>query len=177
MKAHARGFTLLEAMVVVAIIAIVLALGVPSYQVWTQNLQIRTAAESIVAGMQIAKNEAIRRNLNVTFTMDTVPGTGWKVNMADDVEGTPLTARSGDEGSRNVDATVLPDGAFRITFNGLGRIATNLDRSDPMTQIDLDNQMIADPLARRKLRILIPTGGGVRMCDKQVIAPDSRACP
>jgi type IV fimbrial biogenesis protein FimT len=177
MNARARGFTLLEAMVVVAIIAIVLALGVPSYQVWIQNLQIRTAAEAIVAGLQVAKNEAIRRNQNVTLTMDTVPGTGWKINMADDVEGTPLSARSGDEGSRNVDATILPDGAFRITFNGLGRIATNVDRSDPMVTIDLDNQQIANPTDRRKLRIVIPTGGGVRMCDKQVVAPDSRACP
>jgi type IV fimbrial biogenesis protein FimT len=177
MNARARGFTLLEAMIVVAVMAILLALGVPSYQVWIQNLQIRTAAESIVAGMALAKNEAIRRNLNVTLTMDTVPGTGWKINMADDVDGAPLQARSGDEGSRNVDATVLPDGAFRVTFNGLGRIATNVDRSDPMTQIDLDNQMIADPTARRKLRIVIPTGGGVRLCDKQVVAPDSRACP
>jgi type IV fimbrial biogenesis protein FimT len=177
MNARTRGFSLLEVMVVVAILGIVLAIGVPSYQTWIQNLQIRTAAESVVGALQVAKNEAIRRNLNVTVTMDAVPGTGWKINMADDVDGTPLQKRSGDEGSRNVDVAVAPDGAFRVTFNGLGRIAPNVDRSDPLTQLDFDNQTISDVTARRKLRVLIPTGGGVRMCDPQVVATDPRACP
>jgi type IV fimbrial biogenesis protein FimT len=176
MNARARGFSLLEVMVVVAIMGVVLAIGVPSYQTWIQNLQIRAAAESVVAGLQVAKNESIRRNMNVTLTMEALPGTGWKINLSDDVDGTPLQRRSGDEGSRNVDTVVTPDGAFRVTFNGLGRIAPNVDRSDPLTQLDFDNQTISDTTARRRLRVLIPTGGGVRMCDPQVSAPDPRAC-
>jgi len=39
---------------------------VPQLFTNTQNLQIRSAAEQIAAGMHIAKNEAIRRNAQIT---------------------------------------------------------------------------------------------------------------
>lgn len=174
-----RGFSLLEVMVVVVVIGIVLALGVPSFQIWTQNLQIRTAAEAIVAGLQITKNEAIRRNVNVAFTMDTVGGkqTYWRMNLESDVDGTPLQSRDSDEGSRNVTATLSPDSSFRVTFNGLGRVNKNIDGSEPLAQVDLDNPEIPTAADRRKLRIIIPTGGAVRMCDLQVPVGDTRACP
>jgi type IV fimbrial biogenesis protein FimT len=72
---------------------------------------------------------------------------------------------------------MLPDGAFRVTFSGLGRVTANQDKSEPVAQIDLDNLKITNPSDRRLLRIVIPPGGAVRLCDKQVALPDPRACP
>jgi type IV fimbrial biogenesis protein FimT len=179
MKARARGFSIIEMLIVIGVMAMLLAIGVPSFQNWLQNLQIRTAAESIVSGLQIAKNEAIRRNVNVTYTMELTTGsTNWKINTADNADlDPPLQQRAAEEGSTNVTAALLPDGAFRVTFSGLGRVTSNLDRSDPLAQIDLDNLKITNPSDRRLLRIVIPPGGAVRLCDKQVLAPDPRACP
>jgi type IV fimbrial biogenesis protein FimT len=177
MKA-ARGFSIIEMMIVIGVMALLLAIGVPSFQNWLQNLQIRTAAESIVSGLQIAKNEAIRRNVNVTYTMELTGSTNWKINLADNADGDPpLQARAGEEGSTNVSATLLPDGAFRVTFSGLGRVTNNQDKTEPVAQIDLDNVKITNPSDRRLLRIVIPPGGAVRLCDKQVALPDPRACP
>ena len=177
MKRRARGFSVLEVMVVVAIIGILLSMGVPSFFTYTQNLQIRSAAEQITAGMNIAKNEAIRRNVTVQFALDT--GTAWRINLASDANGIPLQTRNANEGSVNVTRDVLPDQAYAITFNGMGRVSpTNADDSLAMTQIDLDNPMIANVVDRRKLRIVIPVGGAVRLCDPQVlVTTDPRICP
>ena len=55
---------------------------------------------------------------------------------------------------------------------------TNADDSLAMTQIDLDNPMIANAVDRRKLRVVIPVGGAVRLCDPQVlVTTDPRICP
>jgi type IV fimbrial biogenesis protein FimT len=174
-----RGFSILEVMIVVTVIGVVLTIGVPSFQTWLQNLQIRTGSEAIMSGLQITKNEAVRRNVNVVLTMDTTPGsqTGWRMNLESDVDGTPLQMRDGAEGSGNATAVLSPDGAFRVTFNGLGRVGKNIDGSDPLTQIDIDNPSIVNPVDRRKLRILITSGGGVRMCDPLAPVGDNRACP
>jgi type IV fimbrial biogenesis protein FimT len=180
MKPLARGFSVLEVMVVVAIIGILLSLGVPSFFTYTQNLQIRSAAEQIAAGLHIAKNEAIRRNVTVQFALDqTNLGTSWRVNLASDPNGTPLQSRDANEGSVNVSRDVLPAATYAVTFNGMGRVSpTNADDSLAVARIDLDNQMIANAADRRKLRILIPVGGGVRVCDPLVTTlTDPRICP
>lgn len=175
MKPISRGFSILELMVVVVVIGVLTAVAVPSFQTYLQNLQIRSAAEAIVAGLQIAKSEAIRRNVNVLLTMDT--GTTWRITLVSD--GSLLQVRDSSEGSANVSSTLFPDGAYAVTFNGMGRIVLpeNADGSLALTQIDLDNPMIPVATDRRLLRIVIPPGGAVRMCDKQVVAPDPRACP
>lgn len=175
MKPLALGFSIIEMMVVITIIGMLLMIAVPSFQTYMQNLQIRSAAEAITAGLQIAKNEAIRRNVNVQLSMDT--GTGWTITLVSD--GSLLGQRDSKEGSPNVTATLSPNGSNAVTFNGMGRIVlpNNADGTAALTQIDLDNPVIPVSTDRRLLRIVIPPGGAVRMCDKQVVAPDPRACP
>jgi type IV fimbrial biogenesis protein FimT len=175
MKPLSRGFSIIEMMVVITITGILMMIVVPSFQTYLQNLQIRSAAEALVAGLQIAKNEAIRRNVNVQLGMGT--GTTWTITLVSD--GSLLQQRDSREGSPNVTSTLFPDGATAVTFNGMGRIVlpNNADGSAALTQIDLDNPVIPVATDRRLLRIVIPPGGAVRMCDKQVVAPDPRACP
>ena len=60
--ARQRGLTLIELMIGVVITGILLAMGVPSFASWLQSSQIRTAAGSILDGLQLAHAEAIRRN-------------------------------------------------------------------------------------------------------------------
>jgi type IV fimbrial biogenesis protein FimT len=176
MKRISRGFSVLEVMVVVAIIGVLLSVGVPSFFTYTQNLQIRSAAEQVTAGLAIAKNEAIRRNANVQFALDTA--TAWRINLAVDPDGVPLQKRDANEGSVNVTRTVTPNASYAVTFNGMGRVApANADDSLPMTQIDLDNPSISNAADRRKLRIVIPLGGAVRLCDPLVTGTDPRTCP
>lgn len=173
MKRLARGFSVLEVIVVVGIIGLLLSLGVPSFFTYTQNLQIRSAAEQVAAGLHIAKNEAIRRNAQIKLTIGT--GTGWTIT---DDAGNVLQKRDANEGSVNVTSDITPNGSTALTFNGMGRVVPlNDDATPAMTQIDLDNPSISNAADRRKLRIVIPVGGAVRMCDPLVTGTDPRTCP
>jgi type IV fimbrial biogenesis protein FimT len=172
MKRLARGFSVLEVIVVVGIIGLLLSLGVPSFFTYTQNMQIRSAAEQITAGLQIAKNEAIRRNALIQLALSN--NTGWTIT---DANGTVLQSRNANEGSVNVTTTITPGGTAAVTFNGMGRIVpTNDDGTVAITQINLTNLQISNAVDRRTLQIMIPVGGAVRMCDPLVSGTDPRTC-
>jgi len=64
-----RGFGLVEAMVTIAVLAILLAVAVPSFQQMIVNGRTRTIAESFRAGVDLARTEAMRRNLPVGFAV------------------------------------------------------------------------------------------------------------
>jgi type IV fimbrial biogenesis protein FimT len=171
------GMSLIEIMVAIAIIGILLAAAMPSYTTWIQNTQIRTASEAILNGVQTAKNEAIRRNTPMQIQLTALPATTWCVNPKSSPDQVPCTfMRPAAEGSPNATITITPGGADTVTFNALGRVETNADASASITQIDVDNLLIPVAADRRSLRIIIPTGGAIRMCDPKVAAGDPRTC-
>lgn len=67
MSGRLRGFSLIEAMVVIAILSVLLSLGAPAFASYVANVRLRAAAESFLAGIQTARAEAIRLNNNVQF--------------------------------------------------------------------------------------------------------------
>jgi type IV fimbrial biogenesis protein FimT len=98
------------------------------------------------------------------------------VNLFIDPDGTPLQSRAAEEGSANASITLVPAGADTVTFSALGRVVPNADASPSLTQVNVDNLLIAVVADRRNLRIDIPAGGALRMCDPKVAAGDPRAC-
>lgn len=170
------GISLIEVLITIAIVGIVIAMGVPAYGTWIQNTQIRTAADSILAGMQTARNEAIRRNAAVQFKLDGAGNTQWRVNFFSDPDTNPLQSRPAEEGSPNATIVVAPGGADTVTFSALGRVVPNADASPSITSVLVDNPTIAVVADRRTLQIVVPTGGAIRMCDPKVAAGDPRAC-
>lgn len=55
MRNRAKGFTLVELIVAVALFALLLTFAYPSYTSYIQNAQIRTAAESMINVLQLAR--------------------------------------------------------------------------------------------------------------------------
>ncbi|MFP5344533.1 MAG: GspH/FimT family pseudopilin, partial [Gammaproteobacteria bacterium] len=61
-----KGFTLVELMVSVAVLAILLAIGIPAFQSTLDKRRLTGAAEQLYADLQFARSEAIRQNKRVT---------------------------------------------------------------------------------------------------------------
>jgi len=62
-----RGFTLIELMITVAVVAIVLAIGVPSFQEMMRNNRAATHMNGIIGALNLARSEAIKRGRRVSL--------------------------------------------------------------------------------------------------------------
>jgi len=173
------GFTIIEVLFTVAVLGILVMMAMPTFGEWLQSQQLRAAAEASVNGLQLARAEAIRRNLPVQITFG-VPQTGWQI-----VEAPPnaafVQARQHEEGSPNAQFAATPGGATTITFTPLGGVTANPGGGATITRLDVTNPSggACQPTgAMRCLRIVVSAGGTVRMCDPHpsVVAPDPRAC-
>lgn len=169
-RTHLRGVTLIELMIGIVIVGLLLAFAAPSYTTWLNNSQIRTAAESILNGMQLTRAEAVRQNTNVQFSLTALPMSNWTVSAASTA--TVIQTRSGGEGSSTARIATLPTGATTVTFNGLGRVTTNADASVSLTGANVSSTVAS---ATRQLNILV-SGGMVRMCDPALPATNPQSC-
>ena len=198
-----RGFTIIELMITIAILGILLAIGLPSMGKMLQNGQIRTAAESAAAGLQFARNEAIRRNAPVRFQLtsdltaactQSSTGTSWVVSLAtpagacntapvDPSALTPaspaiLQKRSGTEGTPRATLAGTSGGAAAttITFNGVGRLA-GTGNIDTLNFAHVSETCEHASGTMRCLRLIVSTGGTIKMCDPKVTdTTDPRYC-
>jgi type IV fimbrial biogenesis protein FimT len=68
----ARGLTLIEIAVVLVILGLMLMAAMPSLGAWIRNTQVRNTASSMLAGLSQARNEAIRRNVPIRFSLVTL---------------------------------------------------------------------------------------------------------
>lgn len=67
-KTHQAGFSLLEVMIVVAIIGIVSAIAMPSYLRWSARYELRQATSELQSSLLLARMSAKNRNAPVTAT-------------------------------------------------------------------------------------------------------------
>lgn len=199
-KPSQSGLTLVELAVVMAIVAVLAALAMPNFSIWLRNTEIRNSAESIANGLQKARNEAVRRNQLVSFSLVSLSddrvmdnscaldseGRSWVVSQASPVSlcGTApsdttapmiVETRAAGEGSRNVAVKALNAGggdANQISFNGLGQVA---NPADSIATVNVSDAAGASGM--RNLRIRVTNGGVVRMCDPAVTtSSDPRYC-
>lgn len=201
----ARGVTLIELAVALTVLGLLLMAVLPSVGVWMRNTQIRNTASSMMAGLHVARNEAIRRNAAIRFTVVRLTdsavmdnscnpsdaGVSWVVSVRDpstncDYPPTNIATDAGDPmivesnaggvGGRNVVVeSKLADGSA-----GANTVTFNgfgrVEDAAPIGFINVRNETAGNDY--RSLRIEISPGGSVRMCDLAVTATtDSRYCP
>ncbi len=172
MKSHSKfkqsGLTIIELMIGITILGVLASIALPSYQTFMLNTQIRTAAESILNGLQLARAEAVKRNTNVRFALTNA--SGWTVGCVTPVndlngDGVPdcpaiIQERLGTDGSRNVISANLPLAATTVTYNSFGAVGANAGGAAILSEVTLS----VPTGSNRRFRVVL-TGGSVRMCD------------
>lgn len=68
---HNGGFTLIEMMIVIAIIGIAASIGAPNLVLWFDNLSVKSAARDLYSAMQEARMIAVRQNAETAIVFDT----------------------------------------------------------------------------------------------------------
>jgi type IV fimbrial biogenesis protein FimT len=187
---RAAGFTLIELSVGLVILGLLMAFGAPAFNTFLQNAKLGTRAKSFYSGLQLARTEAIRRNLPVEFVLTDTPvdtanfenvaassaaGRNWLVRVQDSASAPYelLEAKSALEGGDMNNLQVLSS-ADGVVFNGAGGPADGAPQ-----QLDISNPAAgacapAGPL--RCWRVRVTAGGQIRLCDPLAGAGDSRAC-
>ncbi|HEY5579745.1 MAG TPA: GspH/FimT family pseudopilin [Rhodoferax sp.] len=133
------GFTLIELMVTVAILAITASLAAPSFREILAAQRVRSTAYSIVSDLTLARSEAVKRGADVTLTpVATQWANGWLVTVVSSAE---VLSTQGSAGN-GVAFTIAPTG---VTFDRNGRINSSTvvrfqlsDGSTRMRCISLD---------------------------------------
>jgi type IV fimbrial biogenesis protein FimT len=163
------GFSIIELCIGLAVLAMLIAFAVPGMRGWLLNSQLRSTAESIQNGLQLARSEAVRRNVFVTFTLNGVGWTATWVNTGG-VTQTIQTGTTESAGKSEVAASQNP-----VVFSGVGRVTPAAD-----TTINITNSSggtcVAAGGPMRCLRVTITAGGQIRMCDPAATAGTAAAC-
>lgn len=111
-----QGFTLLEALITIAIAAIILVLAVPSYRDVLERNRVREAVESLSADIKLARTEAIKRSADVTLSVDNDTWC-YGIGVGSVADACDCTAVVGDTDFCNI--KIVNGAQFQdITFNG-----------------------------------------------------------
>jgi type IV fimbrial biogenesis protein FimT len=67
MKAKQTGFTLIELMFTIVVLAVLLGIGVPNFRDFVRNSRMSSAANDLVTDFNLARSESVKRRVPVTL--------------------------------------------------------------------------------------------------------------
>jgi type IV fimbrial biogenesis protein FimT len=195
-----QGLTLVELMVTVALVSVLMLSAIPSISVWLRNTQIRNTADSIEAGLQKARLEAVRRNQNVQFSLVSLSDStvmnnscalsgnagSWVVSLSNPA-GRCATAISDTVAPYIIDTHAVGDGgknaavsatnaggasASTVVFDALGRAVS----VNPIAKVVVSDA--ASTSGTVTLQVTVGSSGSIRVCnpDPAITAGDPRYC-
>jgi type IV fimbrial biogenesis protein FimT len=128
------GFTLVETMIALAVVAILLTIGVPSFRYVTNSNRIAAEINGLLGDMQFARGEAVKEGQPVTVCVSTsgttcTGGNAWQNGwiVFSDVNGNAVVnTAAGDVVLRvqktfaSTDTFVATNAVAAVTFNRMG---------------------------------------------------------
>jgi type IV fimbrial biogenesis protein FimT len=193
---RARGFTLVELMVAITLLAVLLGLAVPWFGTMIRNSRIRSVSEALQNGLRTAQTEAVRRNRQVVFSLTNAEpgldsaavanGANWAIHTVPPMSNAAEVHEFIQGGALSDLATgVQINGPISICFNSAGRLVANAAPGVPNAVCTLNAPVYAVTLPNsvagreRPLQVTVSLGGQVRMCDpaKILSAAAPEGCP
>lgn len=198
------GFTLVEALIALAVFAVLLAIGVPRMADWLAGTKAAAATQFYAEGFALARAKALSHNSASRLVLSRNADSGqfdWSVDLCFPTPEDPCNAEAGNWSTP--EEAVKPEGAAGAGFTSVLRSAAALPatsrmsvtpgpdgatavyftplgwvdtRIEPrMTRIDLAPVAGATPF--RAASVVLTLGGIAAKCDPDAVANDSRRCP
>lgn len=113
-----KGVTLIELMIGIGMLAILVAIAVPNYQIMVKNGRLSSASNELLGVFQVARAEAIRSNRRVVLMLEPDPvATNNEGHVMVFVDADRDSAQ--DAGERRVRTFLLPAGTLTLTAKTL----------------------------------------------------------
>lgn len=198
-RALQRGLTLIELMVVLAIIALLTALAAPAMRTWSVNAQIRTTGSALQSNLRMAQAEAVRSFRQVVYfrTASTAcdntatassTGTRWVIKTVPLL--TNETAVVSQCGSINDNTSIITvTGPTAVCFGANGRtvavtapagLGVDCTTGDSgTTRFALSAASMSSSADLKLFQVWVSPGGSVRLCDSKRLLSDTMpdGCP
>ena len=160
-----RGITLMELIIVMAIIALGAVLMVPNIAGWIPNYRLRTATRDVVSTLRVAQMKAVARNVDHRVTF--VPGEGSFFIMRRTTAGVNNWVRItvSDEVAAGADDAkqFLPSG---VQFDSVNfPTAVNNPEFYPNSTASGGNVVLKNSRGTLRTIIVAPTTGRIRIAD------------
>lgn len=167
---HQRGFTMIELLTVMAIIAVLLSLAVPSFREQLARRALEGVANELSADMQYARTWAVTNNgapsanspfLPTVVRLRTFAG-GYAVERVDTVGNPPSTGNTPDPNNKSI--ALLPELAVTsgvtVVFDSLRAMANAVTLTLSSTRTTASLQL--DTNAMGRVRLCLPPGSDLK---------------
>jgi type IV fimbrial biogenesis protein FimT len=187
---RSSGFTLIELMVTITLIAILMLLAIPAFGTWSADARVRSTAESLQNALRMAQLTAVARSRPTVFALTNATPAANAAPVANGrnwyIEALPMADEDEDKATDSFIQGATVAGQYGVTiagpaslcFNSLGRQVTKTltkpsttctaptDDNTVTTKSDtVGTYMVSKAGASRKLLVRVYLGGRVRMCD------------
>jgi prepilin-type N-terminal cleavage/methylation domain-containing protein len=134
------GFTLLEVIIVIAIVGILATVAIPNFMGWTPRYKLKAAVLELTASLQYARMRAIKQDQNCTVTFNAATGTC-------NLDCLNKTVRLSDHAGTIQFSSVTPTATFNFTPRGLTDAGT-------ICQVSITDPGVSETYSIR----IMPTG-------------------